>query len=357
MRRIAILFLSIVIVLFGSGYTAETNIVNKSSKFNLDKDKKIVLINLDQSIEKNSGSLNSKEIIQACNELAKNAPVFTDEDLLAIILSSEFNSLTKSTLVQISDKINNGNGIVDESAFEQIIMQRSVDDSVRINLIQTLSMESNRCKNNLETIIRGENGSIVVRALIKMQQVDAAKSLEISKDILKNSNNYNDDAIRASAIIMSEYFQDLTLDGVYEETCLEKNKFIDLCINKFNNTGNTVLKDTLVFSLINMLDFNAVKAVIKNTEIDYSLKITCISRNYYTFVDVINNNPSYEDVEFIVSAMEIAPIKELTDIFKNKLLSNSSFNSERLRNIINTMESSGFSADLKSTSRKQKRNW
>ncbi len=193
--------------------------------------------------------------------------------------------------------------------------------------------------------------------MIKLQKTDAKKSLEIANDIIKNREDYNNAAIRASIQIVSNYFQDLALSESKQEAESEKSEFINFCTSIFHSATDEKLKDTTVFSLINMLDYEAVKTVINNPNIDFDLKITCISRNYKTLADVIENNPTKDDVEFIISAMEIAPIKDLAPVIEENLLSNKNFNSEKLNNIIVSIEKNGFNADKKYAEKTPNQDW
>lgn len=59
----------------------------------------------------------------------------------------------------------------------------------------------------------------------------------------------------------------------------------------------------------------------------------------------MRSNPTKEDVEFIQTAMEIFPLKEMTDEMKEHLASNPEYSSPRLNNLIAMMETGGVPAD------------
>ena len=94
-----------------------------------------------------------------------------------------------------------------------------------------------------------------------------------------------------------------------------------------------------------MLDFNAVKAVINHPKIDEVLKNTCISRNCLTFEETISTELPKEDMDFIVSAMEMTPIRELIEPLVQWREVNSTYDNHKLDAVIEVMKARGVPAD------------
>ena len=142
-----------------------------------------------------------------------------------------------------------------------------------------------------------------------------------------------------------------------DDVAKDKKDFIKLCVSLYKETSDYKLKDAAIFALMNIRDFEAVKTIILDDTVDEELKVACVSRNSKTFIDVINNYPTKEDVEFILDCMEIALLKELAAPMKNKLLNRHEFDSNRLRNMISFMEFSGVESDTSRFNGKPTSNW
>ena len=328
---------------------------NNSTYSGISKEELVEKIN--ELTIKESDDLDSEKLIEACTALSKRAQDFTDEELLAVIKDDKMTSITKSTLIQLETDINHGKGIIDQGPFEELITQKSLEDDVRINLIQTLDMSSDENKDILEKIVKSEDGAIVIRSLITLQKDDPKKALSIANQIINSYSTYGEDAIRAAVMVKSNYFRDLKLAGSQKNVSAEKKNYINFCIRKFNASQDDVFKDAMVFSLIDMLDFDAVKEIINHKNIDHLLKTTCISRNYLTFAEVINNNPSEEDIELLLTAMEMAPIRDLVGLMREKLAANATYQSDRLNNVLTIMETQGIPADRKRLERTPNPAW
>lgn len=73
------------------------------------------------------------------------------------------------------------------------------------------------------------------------------------------------------------------------------------------------VRDSVVFSMANMKDFEALQFIVNSPDIDEILKMGAIDRNYALLRDVLLQQPSAQDVKFISNCMEILPIQELRE--------------------------------------------
>ena len=304
-----------------------------------------------------SNPLTSEDLMQVCGDLYEKAETLTDEDLLRVLENETMTPITKSTLIQMADRFNDGQGLADPGAFEKFIPQKTVPEDVRVDLIETLDMSSDKNKDMLETIVRTEEGRIVVRSLFALERTDARRALNIAKNIVANAADHNEYAIRVAVMVLSDYYFDLRQANSPKDVSQEVGAYIRFCMAQFEASNDDVFKDAVIFSLNEIMDFRAVKAVLTNDRIDDGLKRNCISNNSRTFAEVIQSNPSKEDVDLIISAMERVPLSELKDLMREKLASNPQYQSARLDNVLTVMEIRGVPTDEKRKEKKPNPAW
>lgn len=346
-----LIFLVFIIVLMnscaiiGDDKSDPTTSEEYTQYINLSKDDLIMKIN--ELSQKEEGLSDDEKFNLAVTALYEKAQSFTDDDLITIIEDDSIASTVKCLFLELSEKINNGQGILDQSLFDKYITQKSLDEIVRIKMFSGLDMSSEERKDTLENIIRTEEGIVVGHALVQLEINDLNRALRMADEVIDNHESFCDDAIR-SAVNLKSGRSNLSFTGSEKEIAIEKKQFVDFCISQFNISENQKLKNAMIYSLIRINDIGAVKAILNNENVDRDLKRACVRRSYKIFVDAINNNPTKEDVDLIIKAMEILPIKDLAGLMKQKIASNPALSSTELDIVIGVMESRGVPADTRS---------
>ena len=123
--------------------------------------------------------------------------------------------------------------------------------------------------------------------------------------------------------------------------------FIDFCYEQYLNSDDEIYKDTMLFALADMHNFNAVKVVLQANEIDYQFKRTLINKNYETIAAVLENDPTIDDVEIVIIAMGIRPINEIAPLLKRNRMILSEDKRNELDDIIKYIENNGENANNK----------
>ena len=352
-RTVFILVIIVVITLFSTAYS------NPEADIKLIETEKSNLIQeFDSALNLVSENKSSSDKLQISYEnLKKEICTFNDSDFLIILKDDDISPLTKNLLLQMSDKINGGKGISSSKDFEALLEKDILDESSRVSLINSIKADTDGIKNKLAEIAQSESGSAVYRSMVKLQQSDASMALKVSEKILENSSHYNEDNIRAAITVKSNYYKELSMVDSKKDIEKEKSEFIDFCTSQYKKASDDKLKDAAVFSLMNIRDYDAVKAIILDPTIDEELKVACVSRNPKTFIDVINGNPTKEDVEFILDCMEIYPLKELAEPMREKLIPNSDFCSHRLKSIVEFLAVDGAESDTSRFEGTPNSNW
>lgn len=90
----------------------------------------------------------SGKIYDELENVIENFQYFSDEDVLKTILDSQCSESTKHLVVELIPKINYGQGLLNQYPFEKLLNDVTVETSIRIALINTLSFE----KSNLSLL-------------------------------------------------------------------------------------------------------------------------------------------------------------------------------------------------------------
>ncbi len=310
----------------------------------LSGDKAMLISDVDAIFSKKTDNLNATEFQAAYKRLEAGAADFSDKDLAYIIKDNGVSDATKSTVLQLSSKINGGKGIKSSVEFLPLLEKGALTDDVRVNLINNIVVDTAEVKTKLAEIATSEEGAAVMRALVKLEQNDALAALNASNKILGAHTKYNADNLRAAVTIKSDYFKELTMIDSKKDVTKEKQEYISLCKSIYSTANDKQLKNAVAFGLMNMRDFEAVKFLLTDESVDEALKVACISRNPKTFIDKLNANPTAEEIELIISSMEKVPLKEVAPAMREKLY-NGEYHNSRVNSLLQIMEAGLGKAD------------
>jgi hypothetical protein len=93
---------------------------------------------------------------------------------------------------------------------------------------------------------------------------------------------------------------------------------------------------------------NSIKTLLNNKNIDREVKVFAIDQNYMVLENILNSNPTTEDIYMVIDAMNKLPIKDLKDEFENLLneVSDEELIKE-INNVITLIEKEGIDANKK----------
>ena len=341
-KKMLLLILPVTIA-FISGYSIDTQNVTPKYTFTNEANKSAIK-QINDAVAGETDIVYSDNLVDIIELIDTNTKKFTDKDLLAALTDDTVDKTTKALLLERIDNINNGKGIKDTTEFSEMVFNKNIDKDIRVKLLERLEFSTEEHKNALKKIVEEEDGAMSVRSLRKLKYTDAKAALELSNDIITYSEGYNDDAIRAAIMTKSEYFEDMYLSGknVSER---EISAYIDFCLQKYSNTEDDVLKDAIAFSLINMRNLDAIKAVFNHSEIDYDLKHACVARNSGVFIDTLKNNPTKEDFDFILSTLKFLPINNVATALQEAIDENPKFNTPENAILVSNIKNSAITAD------------
>lgn len=258
-----------------------------------------------------------EELIMEIKELEKEFKDDNDKIVLvphANALIAKNDDFTSEEIIALLEK--GGNGEVLESALILMYTQKNAEPEALLNLIDSGKIkESSKdyivAKSNLNTmqlssLIENNNDSVSVVAMKKLMVEEPNKAFEIARSILdKPSDITTDEKMWAACLGIGEYYNKSVIDNEQKNVIVEQLK----TLHKTSNSD--FLKDKIVYSLANMQDFDVFSYIIKNDDIDDALKVSSIERNVQLLVNKTRSNLSSDELECIITAMEIHPILDI----------------------------------------------
>ena len=284
----------------------------------------------------------SENIYDELENVIEDFQYFSDEDVLKTILDPQYSESTKHLVVELIPPINYGQGLLNQYPFEKLLNDVTVETSVRIALINTLSFEKSNLS-LLKDIVLKENGGITTNAMRKIERIYPNLALNISNTIIKNYENYGEYQIKSAVMVKSDFLADMRFSKGYDAFETEIDDYIKFCIKMYDLSIDSTFKDSMIFSLMNIYNINAVKAIIMHSQVDSLLKKTCVKRNYITFKATLEKELSEDTIRCIIYSMEIEPIKGLAEDFENKILVLNKYNTTELKELVQVMKKGGIS--------------
>lgn len=73
------------------------------------------------------------------------------------------------------------------------------------------------------------------------------------------------------------------------------------------------MKDSAFFATSDLRSKEAILTILKQSNVDRELIVYAIDQNFDVLNEILLNNPSLEEIELIINAMEMHPITDLYD--------------------------------------------
>ena len=141
----------------------------------------------------------------------------------------------------------------------------------------------------------------------------ASEAAAVSDGILSTYPVQPSQKISAAQKVKSKFY-------VNNPNASGKKEFIALCVQiAEENPQDTILRDSSTFALSALRDYSAVEAIVNSPVLDRISKVAAVNENFMTLWDVLKESPSEQDIAFVITCMEIHPIKDLADDLERAL--------------------------------------
>lgn len=278
----------------------------------------------------------SNELLPFGVELFKRKNEFENPEIIKIISDNSNSRVTQDIMVELYTEKNENN--TDKDDLKKLLKQ-NIPNEVKAKIIATSKFTETDVE-LLKNLIEQDDDILTFQSLKKLSKVNAKEAYSISENILSNYNTQSTQKVSAA--------QKATVQYLKENKVVNKDKFISLSLDIINNTQDSYLRDSSVFALSDLIDKESIIKIIKSDSIDRELKVFSIDQNFMILNEILLNNPSEEDIDTVVKAMEIMPILDLIDSLetvKNNI--NNKDLEKRCNDVLATMRLEGRKANIK----------
>lgn len=253
------------------------------------------------------------EMIYWASEIDNRKHQFSYDELIEEIKNPKNSKLLRDTLVDIYFSKENYLQTEQKSTekIKNLIKSDLIDDEIRSKIIILCNFNIDDT-NFLIEIIKNNNQMSAFNALKQLRKVNPQEAFEIAYNIFKTRENRTDLEISASQKCLSILLREFKDKEIEEE-------FVKGCLDIIESgSNNDELVDSSIFALSDMMSKEGIDAIVRSSSIkDISLKRALIIQNIIVLKNLIDNkNPTQEEVELVVLAMEICPIKDFYNSLK-----------------------------------------
>lgn len=72
----------------------------------------------------------------------------------------------------------------------------------------------------------------------------------------------------------------------------------------------------MIFALSDLYNEEALRFIVEESGVDSGLKLFCIDQNYLVLKEMLENNPTADDIQFAVTCCNIYPVDEVVTALK-----------------------------------------
>lgn len=282
-------------------------------------------------------------IIPFASALLEKKNQLSTSEVIKKIKSPKFKSETKSILIDIYCSKPE---FTDEISQKQLksLLKENIDNQTKQKIINIAKLNSEDIPTLKEIINNG--GLSAFYSLNALSKVDLSQAYNVSKDIISTYKNKSSDEIAGAVSVSAKYFRSENKKNTINTN--SESIFYDEILRIFDETTDTELKDAIIFSMSDIRSNNSIKTLLNNKNIDREVKVFAIDQNYMVLENILNSNPTTEDIYMVIDAMNKLPIKDLKDEFENLLneVSDEELIKE-INNVITLIEKEGIDANKK----------
>lgn len=299
---------------------------------------------LDLSVEISDEVEDINLLIPYATEILNRINEFDNTEIINYIKDKEIQPYTKEIFADLYIIKNQEAHDVSYDDLEILLNNKDIEDSVKQRIIINGRFEKKDVNLLKEFIQKGDLTAFY--ALKQLSKVDNSEAYNISTDILLDYNNKSEYEISSACSSIAGYLRYNDKIGLYKEN--EEKNFLDTCLNIFNVTDNVTIRDSIAFSISEIQSEQSIKYLLTNFNLDREIKAFVIDQNYIALKTILNNNPTDEDINMVIEAMGILPIKDLVKEL-DESIEKTSNESIRLKgeNIIKYMNEEGREANEK----------
>ncbi|MCM3134874.1 hypothetical protein M3629_19015 [Paenibacillus polysaccharolyticus] len=258
----------------------------------------------------NAGANDINTLIPFVSELFERKDQIPDKDILKVVSDDTKSVITREALVDLYVLKHEGNKGGEE--LKQILLQDEINSQVKSRIVATTDFTSDDV-GLLKEIIQQDDDILAFNGLKRLSNINVSEAYEISKNILSNVQEQSSNRISAALRATAKYLHNSGHTNLQKNSSNLEGSFIETSFNIMKSSNDEVLKDSAVFAISEVGSQNAITQIINSDLIEKELKAFAIDQNFIVLKEMLTENPTKEDIEIVVSALEILPITDLVE--------------------------------------------
>ena len=268
-------------------------------------------------------TLRTMDYDEICDEFNLAASVTSDESSLmayAGVLAEKIDTIPETEIMEmIQDKKNAGplrvtflqllgkKEISDLSPVRAVLLDTTENSVVRQNAAFAV-MHDISSRSALVAAVSDRDENVAFQSLKALNMVDSVKAQELADDIIENKT---DDVRLNMAIKVKAYEYQAS-----PKQTKEISDFISYCKEVYVSTDDPMRQGTVIFALSDLYNEEALRFIVEESGVDSGLKLFCIDQNYLVLKEMLENNPTADDIQFAVTCCNIYPVDEVVTALK-----------------------------------------
>lgn len=287
----------------------ETSRISRVEK--LSTQQLIGLLNGDKSVRANDLSMANEGLYTVAAELLERKDAISNTELLGQITNPSNQIQTRSILMDLY-AIKNEN--MPKAELKELLVSQGgqLPAELKVKAI-TDAVFTEEDIPLLKSYVEEEDEIVAFHGLKKLSTVNLSEAAAVSDEILSTYPVQPSQKISAAQKVKSKFYLNYP-------NASGKKEFIALCVQiAEENPQDTILRDSSTFALSALRDYSAVEAIVNSPVLDRISKVAAVNENFMTLWDVLKESPSEQDIAFVITCMEIHPIKDLADDLERAL--------------------------------------
>ncbi|EGG33990.1 hypothetical protein [Paenibacillus sp. HGF5] len=281
-------------------------------------DKQEFVTEFDEISKKIDPVTNVNELIPFAAELFDRDDEFSNEELLSLIKDTEKTIVTRNAMLELYQAKNKNNR---NNELKELLKDKSFDREIQEKIIATTHFEKADVP-LLESLVLDQEEMLSFQAMKQLRSLDKELALSLSQDILNEYKNYPEEKISAALKATSHYIKSNNSEKASLSQNSQATELINISLDIINSENySPKLKDSAFFATSDLRSKEAILTILKQSNVDRELIVYAIDQNFYVLNEILLNDPSLEEIELIINAMEMHPITDLYDSL-NTVISN-----------------------------------
>lgn len=299
---------------------------------------------LEKSVEQGA---TSEGLIYGAIVLAQKADDFTEDEIYTYITSDKYSFDVRFIMIEICSYRQDKDTILNQDKYKKLLTDDSFDIGLKSKLMTYIDFESDEDKAILEDVIKGDEKEIVIRAFKRLNTFDSDRAVRLADEVIADYKNATIEQMQGANAVKAWYIREQIKAGKESEKALREqiDALKEMCFYGFEHTDDSQIKDSFIIYLSETLDLGVLGAIINNNEIDDMLKRICVDTNYPTFMRVLQNDLSEEDIDIVIAALNIRPFSQTYDLIEQNIRAKNQEQQIRLYDLLETIKTQGVAGD------------